>query len=223
MAPFPIQLPPTLQTQALFDTGASCLCISQMLFDHLLEDHNVKIKLKQMSLKVGQADGTSLLPRGVVMLQVRLHTHTFSHPFVVCVKLQQDMLLGFDFTEHFSVGIDWDTQDIPYLQQKGHHLLNSVNFQPMTVNSRHNTMVGINQIDVNVTDDQPKTDKTRLIMINRVMIPSHHIAVFYSKPTTDVYIDPNTICSTRQNDLLTLEYPEILILEILHSFDPKNM
>ena len=77
-----------------------------------------------MSLKVEQADGTSLLPRGVVMLQVRLHTHTFSHPFIVCVKLQQDMLLGFDFTEHFSIGIDWDTQDIPYLRQKGHHLLN---------------------------------------------------------------------------------------------------
>ena len=68
-----------------------------------------------MDLKVGQADGTSLLPRGVVMLQVKLHTHTFSHPFIVCIKLQQDMLLGFDFAEHFSIGLDWDTQGIPYL------------------------------------------------------------------------------------------------------------
>ena len=68
-----------------------------------------------MSLKVGQAHGTSLLPRGVVMLQVRLHTHTFSHPFIVCIKLQQDMLLGLDLTEYFSIGIDWDTQGIPYL------------------------------------------------------------------------------------------------------------
>ena len=38
-----------------------------------------------------------------------------------------------------------------------------------------------------------------------------------------MYIDPNTTCSIRQNDLLTLEYPEILVLEILHSFDPMNM
>ena len=33
----------------------------------------------------------------------------------ICVKLQQDMLLGFDFAEHFSIGIDWDTQGTPYL------------------------------------------------------------------------------------------------------------
>ena len=66
-------------------------------------------------------------------------------------------------------------------------------------------------------------DETRLVTTNRVTISPHHIAGFYSKPTTDVYIDPNTICSTRQSDLLTLEYPEILILETLHSFDPKNM
>ena len=68
-----------------------------------------------MNLKVGQADGTSLLPVGVVMLQVKLHQHTFSHPFVVCVKLQQNMLLGFDFFKHFSIEIDWDIQGTPYL------------------------------------------------------------------------------------------------------------
>ena len=83
--------------------------------------------------------------------------------------------------------------------------------------------MSVNQVDVDITDDQLRTDKTRLIMTNRVTIPPHHIAVFYSKPTMDVYIDPNTICSIRQNDLLTLEYPEILVLETLHSFDPMNM
>ena len=31
------------------------------------------------------------------------------------------------------------------------------------------------------------------------------------------------MCSIRKNDLLTLEYPEILVLETLHSFDPMNM
>ena len=48
------------------------------------------------------------MPRGIVVLTVKLHTHTFAHPFVVCVKLQQDILLGFDFAEHFSIGLDWD-------------------------------------------------------------------------------------------------------------------
>ena len=71
--------------------------------------------------------------------------------------------------------------------------------------------------------DQPRTDEARLITTNRITIPPHHRAVFHSKPTADVYIDPNTICSTRQNDLLTLKYPEMLILETLHSFNPENM
>ena len=93
----------------------------------------------------------------------------------------------------------------------------------MTVSSKHNTTVSVNQVDIDITDNQPRTDKTRLIMTNRVTIPPHHIVVFYSKPTTDADIDPNTICSIRQKDLLTLEYPEILVLETLHSFDPMNM
>ena len=89
------------------------------------------------------------------------------------------------------------------------------------VNSRLNTTVSVNQVDVDITDNQLRTYKTRLITI-RVTIPPHDIVVFYSKPTTDVYIDPNTTCSIRQI-LLTLEYPEILVLETLHSFDPMNM
>ena len=93
----------------------------------------------------------------------------------------------------------------------------------MTANSRHNTTVSVNQVDIDITDDQLRTDDTRLIMTNRVTIPPHHIAVFYSKPTTDVYVNPNTTCSIRQKELLTLEYPEILVLETLHSFDPMSM
>ena len=83
--------------------------------------------------------------------------------------------------------------------------------------------VSINQVDIDITDDQLRTDEIRLITTNRVTIPLHHVAVFYSKPTTDVYMDPTTICNIRQNDLLTLEYPELLVLETLHSFDPMNM
>ena len=93
----------------------------------------------------------------------------------------------------------------------------------MTVNSRHNTKASVNQVDVDITDDQLRTDETRLITTNRVTIPPHHIVVFYSKKTTDVYIDPNTICSIKQNDLLTLEYQEILVFKTLHSFDPMYM
>ena len=89
----------------------------------------------------------------------------------------------------------------------------------MTVDSRYNNIASINQVNVKAMQDQPRTDETT----NEITIPPHHIAVFHSKPTADVYIDPNTICSTRQNDFSTLEYLEMLILETLHSFDPENM
>ena len=93
----------------------------------------------------------------------------------------------------------------------------------MTIDSRYNIIANVNQVNVKAMQDQPRTDETRLITTNRITIPPHHIAVFHLKSTADVYIDPNTICSTRQNDLLTLEYPEMLILETLHSFNPENM
>ena len=50
LAHFTIQLSPTLHTKALFDTGTSCSCISQSLFDHLLEDNNIKVQLQPMNL-----------------------------------------------------------------------------------------------------------------------------------------------------------------------------
>ena len=93
----------------------------------------------------------------------------------------------------------------------------------MTISPWYNTQASVNQVDIDTTDDQPMIDETRLITTNRFTIPPHHIAVFYSRPTTDMYIDPNTICNTSQNNLLTLEYPEMLVLETLHSFDPMNM
>ena len=176
-----------------------------------------------MNLRVGQADGTSLILRGVVVLAVRLHTHTFAHPFVVCVKLQQDILLGFDFAKHFSIGLDWDTQGIPYLRHKGNYLTQSIQYRSLTGNYSHRT--GINHITGKrpLSPEQTSSDEVRLITVSKVTIPPHHIAVFNTRLATDVYIHPGTICSTRPNDLLSIEYPEVLILDTLHNFDPQNM
>ena len=166
------------------------------------------------------------MPRRVVVLAVKLHTHTFAHPFVVCVKLQQGILLGFDFAKHFSIGLDWDKQGIPYLQQKGNYLTQSSQYRSLIGN--YSDKAGINHVN-NISGKRPlspeqtSSDEVRLITVSKVTIPPHHIVVFNTRPATDVYIHPGTICSTRPNDLLSLEYLEVLILETLHDFDFQNM
>ena len=176
-----------------------------------------------MNLQVGQADCISLMPRGVVVLAVKLHTHTFAHPFVVCVKLQQDILLGFDFAKHFSIGLDWGTQGIPYLRHKGNYLTQSSQYRSLIGN--YSNRASINHISRKrpLSPEQTSSDEVRLITVSKVTIPPHHIVIFNTRPATDVYIHPGTICITRPNDLLSIEYPEVLILETLHDFDFQNM
>ena len=160
------------------------------------------------------------MPRGVVVLAVKLHTHIFAHPFMVCVKLQQDILLGFNFVEHFSIGLDWDTQGIPYLRYKGNYLTQSSQYR--SLRGHYSDRAGINHIS-GKRPLSPEQTEVRLITVSKVTIPPHHIAIFNTRPATDIYIHPGTICSTRPNDLLSTEYPEVLILETLHDFDFQNM
>ena len=93
------------QVLALFDTGATCLCVSHKLLDKLMTPliSSIKpIKFLPMTLKVNQADGqTSLELIGIALITIQLHQHTFTHPFVVCNQLKQSMLLGLDFARSF--------------------------------------------------------------------------------------------------------------------------
>ena len=84
---------------------------------------------------------------------------------------------------------------------------------------------GINHISMKrpLSPEQASSDKVRFITFSKVTIQHHYIAIFNTRPATYVYIHPGTICSTRPNDLLSIEYPEVLILETLHDFDFQNM
>ena len=61
-----------------------------------------------MKLKVNQADGqTYLNPMGIAIVMIQLHLHEFTHPFIVCEKLHQPMLLRLDFAGLNKIGFDW--------------------------------------------------------------------------------------------------------------------
>ena len=86
------------QVSALFDTGATCSCISRTLFDSLTSPNVAAltpVKFYPIRIQVNQADGqTSLEPVGLAIITVRLQDHSFTHPFVVCNQLNRAMLLG---------------------------------------------------------------------------------------------------------------------------------
>ena len=48
-------------------------------------------------LKVGQADGTSLGPNGLVRLLIEINNNYFEHLFIVCQNLKQPLLFGNGF------------------------------------------------------------------------------------------------------------------------------
>ena len=52
----------------------------------------------EKQLKVGQADGTSLGPRGLVKLLIKINSNHIKHLFVVCQNHKQPLLFGMDFT-----------------------------------------------------------------------------------------------------------------------------
>ena len=58
LATFDVKLFSIEPVTALFDTGATCYCISFSLYNQLSD----KVQIVQMQLQVGQADGMSLCP-----------------------------------------------------------------------------------------------------------------------------------------------------------------
>ena len=77
---FIVKLFTTEPVSALFDTGVMCSCISASLYDLI----SMKAALTKKHSKVGQTDGTSLGPKDLVRLLIKINNNYFEHPFIVC-------------------------------------------------------------------------------------------------------------------------------------------
>ena len=93
LATFIVKLFNTEPISILFEPGVTCSCISVSLDDQISK----KVTMVEKHLRVGQADGTSLGPEGLVKLLIEINNNHFKHLFIVCQKLKQPLLFGMDF------------------------------------------------------------------------------------------------------------------------------
>ena len=103
-AKFPVIIDNTQSAIALFNTGATCSCISYKTFQKIIKDK----KIINNKIKVVQADGHSLDPIGMVELKVTLGKEQFKYKFIVCKNLKTPIIWGLDFVECHKIGFDWN-------------------------------------------------------------------------------------------------------------------
>ena len=99
LATFIVKLFNTEPVSALSDTGATCPCISAPFYDQISK----QVAMIEKHLKVGQADGTNLGPKGLVKHLIKINNNHFKHLFIVCQNLKQPLLFGMDFAQYYKV------------------------------------------------------------------------------------------------------------------------
>ena len=205
-----IKLFNTEPVSALFDTGVTCSCISASLYDQISQN----VAMIEKHLKVGQADGTSLGPRGLVKLLIEINKH-FKHLFIVCQNLKQPQLFGIDFSQCYKIEIDWDHTGASYLWYKGRKLMsascNSALPQCVTGITNHITDM----------DTMPNRLGTRLVTTMTRTTPPHHMAVIpitsSSHPICSMNITTEPI-EVIQNPLPYIKQLYLCVLDSLHRF-----
>ena len=54
------------------------------------------------------ASGGPLGPIGIAPLDLNTEEQNFTHNFIVCAQLKQNVILGLSFAQRYKIGIDWD-------------------------------------------------------------------------------------------------------------------
>ena len=102
LATFNVKSFSTEPVASLFNTGATCSCISFSLYSQISD----KAQMLEMQLWVGQTDGMSLCPKVIVKVILESNDKQFEHTFILCQNPKQPLLFGMDFTQNYRIGID---------------------------------------------------------------------------------------------------------------------
>ena len=119
---FPVIVNSTQSAIALFDTGATCSCVSYKTFQMIINNK----KIINLKIRVVQADGHSLDLIGTIELDINLGNEQFNYKFIVCRNLKTPIILGLDFAECHKIGFDWNTDRSAYLRFENKELVSSM-------------------------------------------------------------------------------------------------
>ena len=100
---------------ALFDTETTCSCNSKQVFHYIVD----KINLIRKPLKVNATSRATLGPVGIAPLDLNIEEQNFTHYFIGCTKLKQNLILGLHFAQRYKICIDWDINRKLFLRCKG--------------------------------------------------------------------------------------------------------
>ena len=175
---------------ALFDTGATCSCISYKTFQTIIN----KKEIINEKIQVVQADGHSLDPIGTVELDLKLGKEQFKYKFIVCRNLKTPLILGLDFAEYHKIGFDWNADRSAYLRFGKKELVSSM--------------------------PKGNIEKTssRLCTKKEVRLQPHVINLVETESNEPIKIKTGReIYKIKENELLNIEYPSIWVIETLQN------
>ena len=164
----------------------------------------------------------SLCPKGVVKFMLETKNRQFEHMFVVCQNLRQLLLFRMDFAQNYRICIDWDHNGASYLRYKGKKVISAWPSGPIS-NPDHVTRDILHIIDMGMDIMTNKSD-IKLMRSTVVTIPPHNITIIPLEPPWRALQckSVNTeLFEVIGNSFLSIEYPYLLILYMLHKFDSR--
>ena len=174
----------------MFDTGATCSCISYKTFQTIINNK----KIINENIQVVQADGHSLDPIGTVELDINLGKEQFKYKFIACRNLKTPIILGLDFAEYHRIGFDWKVDSSVYLRFEHKELVSSI--------------------------PRWKTEGTnsRLYTKKEVRLQPHVINLIETELNEPIKVKTGReIYQMKENELLSIEYPSIWVIETLQN------
>ena len=180
LATFIIKLFNTEPVSALFYTGATCSYISASLYDQISKE----VAMTKKHLRVGQGDGTSLGPKGLVRLLIKINDNHFEHLSIICQNLKQALLFGMDFADCYKIRIDLDHIGDSYLWYKGRKFTSTWYSSAMP-----QCATGITNHITNMDTTCNQLGITLVTTMTMTILP-HHMAVIPVRPSS------HSLCST---------------------------
>ena len=176
----------TMVCNALIDTGATRCCISEEYYRKLQLS---KIHLLQ-NVNVRSANGSNLIPIGLVNCTFVLGDTTFNCDFIVCKNLTRPLILGRDLLIQNHISVRYSENGKCILDHKQQELVAAVNVEM----------------------------KPHLSLANSMTLPGRTLAFIYMNnnlsPEQSRYL-----YEIKPNYLLADEYPNLFILPMIHNVD----